>query len=502
MAEQMTVEGSGLQLGDSYARALPQLHQPWAPTAGPAPSLVALNEELAITLGLDVAALRSPDGVAVLAGSAVPAGATTVAMAYAGHQFGGFSPRLGDGRALLLGEITAPGGQLHDVHLKGSGRTPFARGGDGRATLPAMLREHLMAEGMHALSIPTTRSLAVATTGEQIRREDGLIPGAVLTRTASSHLRVGTFQHAALLEQQHEQAGLVQRLADHAIERHHPELAASGDGRFLALLEAVTEAQASLVAQWMLVGFIHGVMNTDNVTISGETIDYGPCSFMDRFDPDTVYSSIDQHGRYAYGNQPTIAHWNLVRLAEALLPLLSDDREVAAADATAVLQRFPARYRHHWRVGMRAKLGLVTEEENDGRLGDALLDWMHAASADFTSTFRALASSLRGDDAPLDALATVEPARVWIASWRDRLTSEGRDPAVVADAMDAVNPLYIPRNHRVEEALDAAAAGDLAPFRTLLDVVTHPFVARPELDRFAEPASVAFAEGYRTFCGT
>ncbi len=502
MTEPRTVDGSGLVLDDRYATDLPQLHVPWAPAPVAAPSMAHLNVGLAAELGLDAAALASADGVAVLAGNAVPAGATTVAMAYAGHQFGGFSPRLGDGRALLLGAVTAPDGSRHDVHLKGSGRTPFARGGDGRATLPAMLRELLMAEAMHALGVPTTRALAVVATGEHVMREDGPVAGGVLARTASSHLRVGTFQHAALLEQQHDEAGLVERLADHAIALHAPELAARGAGRFLALLEHVAEVQAALVARWMLLGFIHGVMNTDNMTISGESIDYGPCAFMDRVDPDTVFSSIDHGGRYAYGNQPSIAHWNLVRLAESMLPLFDDDTEVGAAAATEVLRSFPGRYRRHWVAWTRAKLGLVTEVDGDGKLGDQLLDWMHAARADFTSVFRALSASLRGDDAPLGALATVEPVQAWLADWHARLAVEGRDPVVVADAMDAVNPLYIPRNHRVEEALAAATDGDLAPFEALLEVVTHPFVWRPDAERYAEPATEAFAANHRTFCGT
>ena len=476
-------------LDDWFARELPELALDWQPAAVPAPALIALNEPLAASLGLSPDALRSPVGVAVLAGNAVPAGAHPVAMGYAGHQFGNYSPRLGDGRALLLGELMTPEGMRVDVHLKGSGRTPFARGGDGKAALGPMLREYLIAEAMHALGVPTTRALAVVATGEQIMRDTGPLPGAVLTRVAASHLRVGMFEYAARLPAE----GLVQRLADHAIIRHHPA-AAVAERPPLALLSSVIEAQASLVSKWMLLGFIHGVMNTDNMTISGEGIDYGPCAFMDRYDPRTVFSSIDQQSRYAYGNQPGIAQWNLARLAEALLPLIADDSSAAVELAMAELEQFPDRFRAHWEAGMRVKLGLTTSHESDRALFDDLLAALATARADYTSSFRALADVLR------DSETEVVPE--WTVRWQERLKSEGRDPLVVADEMDAMNPRVIPRNHHVERVLEAATDGDLAPFRALLAAVTSPFAGGPGGDELAGPAPDAFAATHRTFCGT
>ena len=445
---------------DSFARDLEGLYEPWTAAQVPAPKLLALNEELAAELGADAAALAAPDGVAVLAGNTMPAGASPIAQAYSGHQFGGFSPRLGDGRALLLGEVLDVDGRRRDLHMKGSGRTPFARGGDGKAAVGPMLREYLIGEAMHALGIPTTRALAVVATGEDVVRET-MLPGAVLTRVAASHLRVGTFQYAS-------RAGdpaLVKRLADYAIARHHPH-AAAATNPYLALFESVVEAQASLVARWMHVGFIHGVMNTDNMTISGETIDYGPCAFMDAYDPATVFSSIDHGGRYAYGNQPPIAQWNLARLAEALLALLDADEEKAVAAATEVLVSFPDRYDGHWARGMRAKLGLTAAREEDRALIDDLLALLQAHAVDFTSCFRALASSLRGDPAPARALFEAPAAfDAWSDRWQARLTAQASDPRVVAQAMDRVNPVYIARNHHVEDALAAATAGDIAPLR-------------------------------------
>ena len=469
---------------DSYARELAGLSVPWQAAHAPEPRLLALNEELCAELGVDPAALRAPEGVAVLAGNAVPDGATPVAQAYAGHQFGGYSPRLGDGRALLLGEVLDVDGRRRDLHMKGSGRTPFARGGDGKAAVGPMLREYVIGEAMHALGIPTTRALAVVATGDAVARET-LLPGAVLTRVAASHLRVGTFEYAA----RHEDAGLVRRLADYAIARHHPD-AAQAANPYLALLERVAEAQASLVAQWMLAGFIHGVMNTDNMTISGETIDYGPCAFMDVYDPATVFSSIDVGGRYAYGNQPGIAQWNLARLAETLLPLVDADTDAAVAAVTEELQTFPQRFAAHWRRGMRAKLGLAGDAD-DALIDDALA-LLHAQRADYTSFFRSLSASLGGDVLPAGFDA-------WVERWRGQLAGE---PQAVADAMDRVNPVYIPRNHRVEEALAAATAGDLGPFERLVEVVRRPFDERPGLEEYAEPAPPAFCGSYRTFCGT
>jgi len=476
-----------------YARELEGLYVPWKGAPAPAPRLLALNEALAAELDLDADALRSPEGVALLAGAAVPYGASPVAQAYAGHQFGGYSPRLGDGRALLLGEVLDVHGRRRDIHLKGSGRTPFARGGDGKAAVGPMLREYVIGEAMHALGIPTTRALAVVATGDRVVRET-LLPGAVLARVAASHIRVGTFQYAAA------SGGppLVRRLADHAIARHHPGAAEAGD-RYRAFFEAVLDAQAALVARWMLVGFIHGVMNTDNMTISGETIDYGPCAFMEAFDPATVFSSIDHGGRYAYANQPRIAQWNLARLGETLLPLLDDDPEAALAGANAVLQSFPDRYRSYWDAGIRAKLGLTDAADE---LVDDLLALLHAQQVDFTSFMRALSSSVRGDPEPARALFA-EPSELdaWSARWLAQLSRQPADPLAIADAMDRLNPVYIPRNHLVEETLAAATAGDMEPFWSLLEAVSRPFDERSGLERYAEPAPPDFG-AYRTFCGT
>jgi len=475
---------------NTFARELEGLYVPWQATPAPQPQLLVLNEELAVELGVDVSALSAPEGVAVLAGNAAPEGATPLAMAYAGHQFGGFVPRLGDGRALLLGEVLDVHGRRRDLHLKGSGRTPFARGGDGKAVIGPMLRECLIGEAMHALGIPTSRALAVVATGEPVYRETAL-PGAVLTRVAASHVRVGTFQYLAARRE----TALLRRLADYAIARHHP-LAADAESPYLALLDAVVEAQASLIAKWMLAGFIHGVMNTDNMTISGESIDYGPCAFMDAYDPDTVFSSIDHGGRYAYGNQPAIAQWNLARLAEALLALLGENAEASVAAANDVLGTFPDRYRRHWLAGMRAKLGLRDADPGDGALADDLLGLLHAQAVDYTSFFRALsggeARSRLQDPAPYDA---------WAERWRARLAQEGADPAATAEAMRRVNPVYVPRNHEVEAALTAATAGDLDPFARLLGALRRPFEERRGLERYAAPAPPDFG-AYRTFCGT
>ncbi len=481
---------------DSFVRELEGLYVPWQPAQAPAPQLFALNDELAADLGLDAAALRSPDGVDLLVGNVVSAGASPVAQAYAGHQFGMYAPLLGDGRALLLGELIDVRGSRRDVHLKGSGRTPFARGGDGKAAVGPMLREYVIGEAMHALGIPTSRALAVVATGDQVWRQ-GMLPGAVLVRVAASHLRVGTFQFAA--------AGgdpaLVRRLADHAIARHHPH-AHEADNPYLAFFEAVVDAQASLVARWMVVGFVHGVMNTDNMTISGETIDYGPCAFMEAFDPATVFSSIDHGGRYAYGNQPPIAHWNLARLGETLMPLLDLEPEAAHATATDVLNSFPVRYRAYWSRGMAAKLGIAEADGEDGALIDELLALLRVQRVDFTSCFRTLSSYVRGDAAPARSLfSEPEAFDAWAERWQARLACDGAAPQATARAMDGANPAYIPRNHKVEEALDAATAGDPEPLRTLLEVLSRPFEQRRGLEAFAAPAPLSFGP-YCTFCGT
>ena len=475
-----------------FARELSELAVPWQAEEAPSPGLLVLNEKLARELGLDPEYLRSPEGVRLLVGNHIPPGATPVAQAYAGHQFGGYSPLLGDGRALLLGEVTDRNGRLLDIHLKGSGRTPFARAGDGRAVVGPMLREYLVSEAMYALHIPTTRSLAVVGTGRQVRRDD-MLPGAVLARVASSHLRVGSFQYARATENME----LLKRLADHAISRHYPH-AADADNPYLELFASVVSAQAELVARWMLVGFVHGVMNTDNMTISGETIDYGPCAFVDAFNPAAVYSSIDVSGRYAYANQPVLAEWNLARLAEAMLPLIDEDQEKAVGPAVEVLGGFRGQYSRAWTSGMNAKLGLGSGGGSDGEttsaLVDGAIDILKDGPVDYTLFFRNLGKAARGDLRPVRGmvldLATFD-------SWAERWQALEPD----AELMDSVNPAYIPRNHLVEEALAAATGGTLAPLQQLLEAVSDPFTERPGLERYAEGAPEDFGS-YMTFCGT
>ncbi|BCW66900.1 UPF0061 protein [Arthrobacter sp. NicSoilB4] len=481
---------SAVTFDGRFARELKEMAIPWQAEQVPDPRLLVLNEPLAAELGLGAAYLRGPDGLLLLTGNLVPGGATPVAQAYAGHQFGWLAPRLGDGRALLLGEIADADGRLRDVHLKGSGRTPFARGGDGLAAVGPMLREYVVSEAMHAMGIPTTRSLAVVATGRPVLRET-LLPGAVLTRVASSHLRVGSFQFARATGD----IDLLRRLADHAIARHFPA-AAEARNPYVALLQSVIAAQASLVARWMLVGFVHGVMNTDNMTIFGETIDYGPCAFLDAFDPAAVYSSIDETGRYAYRNQPVVAEWNLTRLAESLLPLFHDEQEQAVVLAQDSLAAFRRQYSAAWSAGLRAKIGLPDDLDDDAAspLVDELLSLLQAGRADHTMFFRGLAEAARGRTARVRSLFP-DPAA--FDAWAVRWSSLGPD----ADAMDRVNPAYIPRNHLVEEALDAATAGDLDPFARLLEAVTSPYDERPELERYAAAAPEDFGP-YRTFCGT
>jgi uncharacterized protein YdiU (UPF0061 family) len=463
----MTVAADTLFTFDNtFERELEGLYKPWSAAPAPAPRLLVVNGDLARELGVEPTAL-TPE---TLTGDGI-------AMAYSGHQFGGLSPQLGDGRALLLGEVLDIHGARRDLHLKGSGRTPFARGGDGKAVVGPMLREYVIGEAMHALGIPTTRALAVVATGEQVVRE-GLQPGAVLTRVAASHIRVGTFQYVTLRRDPE----LLRRLADYTIARHHP------GASYLELFERVVAAQAELIAQWMLVGFIHGVMNTDNMALSGETIDYGPCAFMDAFDPNTVYSSIDHGGRYAYGNQPHIAQWNLARFAETLLPLLDDDQNAAVERATEVLNTFPGLYRDAYARGMAAKLGVGVDISLAGDLVDLL------PGVDYTSFFRDLASSLRRDDDPARG-HLLDPAGY--DAWRERWLAAQPDP----DAMDRANPVYIPRNHLVDEALNAATGGDLAPLHRLMEALTRPFEPRPGLEAYTEPAPESFGP-FQTFCGT
>ena len=501
---------AAFRFDNSFARELQGFYVPQQPAVVRAPRLLFLNDSLAAELGLDLKSLDAEAIAAVFAGNILADGAQPLAQAYAGHQFGGFSAQLGDGRALLLGEVIDRKGRRRDIAFKGSGRTPFARGGDGKAAVGPMLREVLIGEAMHALGIPTTRALAVVATGEQVYRED-VLPGAVLTRVAASHIRVGTFQFYAARGD----VESVRKLAEYTIARHDPELVTSPQ-RFLALLQNVAERQAALVAQWTNVGFIHGVMNTDNMTMSGETIDYGPCAFMEAYDPAAVFSSIDHQGRYAFGNQPSIACWNLARLAETLLPLLSDDPEHAVALATEVIVGFPAQYSRHLRRGQRTKLGLRRGESDDDSVDTALVeDWLtllHSERVDLTLGWRRLADAAAGDEAPLRALfAEGRAPDAWMARWRARCTSEcdsaehGSAMTGIerAHAMRSVNPYVIARNQRVEEALAAASdEGDLAPFERLLDALRQPYDETPKLAPYAEPAPAAVTACYRTFCGT
>ena len=486
----MSAHPLDLALEGHFARDLAELTIPWQAEQPPDAQVVVLNDQLATELGLEPALLRTPEGLALLTGTRVPTGATPVAQAYAGHQFGGFAPRLGDGRALLLGEFADPAGRWWDLHLKGSGRTPFSRGGDGLAALGPMLREYVISEAMHALGVPTTRSLAVVATGRPVQRES-LLPGALLARVARSHLRVGSFQYAARTGD----LGLLRRLCDHAIARLHPT-AADATQPPLALLDAVVSAQATLLARWMLVGFVHGVMNTDNMTISGESIDYGPCAFLDAYEPATVYSSIDHAGRYAFGNQPGAAQWNLARFAETLLPLLDADQGRAVELATESLSAFREQYDANWTRGMRAKLGLA-DDVDDAVAVPLVTDWLTLLQrnhVDYTASHRALAAAVRGNADTLRAqfLDLPELDR-WLTAW----LSHHPD----ADLMDRTNPLYIPRNHLVEEALSAATAGDMVPFTKLAQVVAAPYDERPGLERYTEPAPDTFGT-YQTFCGT
>ena len=480
-------------LQDRFFRELPEMAVRWQAEAAPDLRLLVLNERLASELGLDAAWLRSPDGLRFLVGNLVPGGSAPVAQAYAGHQFGGYVPRLGDGRALLLGELVDDDGRPRDIHLKGSGPTPFARGGDGLAAVGPMLREYLVSEAMHALGVPTTRSLAVVATGRPVQRET-LLPGAVLARVASSHLRVGSFQYAAATGD----IGLLRRLADHAIARHHPG-AAEADRPYPALFEAVVAVQASLIARWMLIGFVHGVMNTDNMTISGETIDYGPCAFMEAYDLETVFSSIDLWGRYAYGNQPVVAGWNLARFAEALLPLLSNNVEEAVALAEESFGVFRPTYDAVWSSGMRAKLGLSAdiEAQQVAPLVDESLALLKESHVDYTSFFRHLSRADRGTESEAESARGLFINLAGFDDWMSRWRALRPDP----ESMDRANPIYIPRNHLVEEALTAATAGDLHPLVRLLDAVTAPYDERPGLERYASPAPEDFG-AYQTFCGT
>jgi uncharacterized protein YdiU (UPF0061 family) len=487
---------------NTYARLPARFHAHVAPIPVRAPRLLRLNARLAQDLGIDPEALASAEGVEVLAGNRVPEGAEPIALAYAGHQFGHFVPQLGDGRALLMGEVVGPRVGRRDLMWKGSGRTPFSRSGDGRAALGPVLREYVVSGAMHALGVPTTRTLSAVSTGEPVMRERTL-PGAILVRVARSHLRIGTFSYFAARRD----VEALRLLADHAIARHDPE-AALAERPCLALLEGVIARQASLVARWMALGFIHGVMNTDNMTLSGETIDYGPCAFMDGYDPSAVLSSIDHHGRYAYGNQPRIAAWNLARLAQALLPLLAEDEGAAVAAAEEALGAFAPRFEEAYAAAMGEKIGLAVASDDDTRLLDDWLGLLEAGEADFTQAFRALAHAAcdAAHDGELKRRCSGDGALdakfdAWAARWRARLTAEPGGPAASAERMRRANPAYIPRNHRVEEALAAAEGGDLGPFEELVTVLESPFEEQPGRERYAaapRPEERVTA----TFCGT
>ncbi len=468
------------EFDNTYARLPDRLFARLRPTPVAAPRLVKLNTKLALDLGLDPEKLATPKGVEILAGNRVPMGGDPLAMAYAGHQFGSFVPQLGDGRAILIGEVIDRAGGRRDIQLKGAGPTPYSRRGDGRAALGPVLREYIVSEAMAALGIPTTRALAAVTTGETVWRETAL-PGAILTRVASSHIRVGTFQFFAARRD----VDAIRRLADHVIARHYPQVAGATNP-YRALLDQVISSQAALIAKWLLVGFIHGVMNTDNMSIAGETIDYGPCAFMDAYHPQTVYSSIDQMGRYAYGNQPDIAQWNLIRLAETLLPLLAEDHDAAIKEAQEAIGEFSKVFDTAYATGLSRKLGLLESRADDISLAQDLLDCMAQNGADFTLVFRRLcdAAGPQGDAGVRTLFADPGAFDNWAERWRHQLAHESREPTERRSAMRAANPVFIPRNHLVEEAIIAAETdGSFSAFETLLSVISAPYDDQPAFRR-------------------
>lgn len=487
-----------IHFDNSYAIQMGGFFVPWEGAKVPSPKIIHFNEELAKELGLNEKDLNSQLGAEFFAGNEMPTGASPLAQVYAGHQFGGFSPQLGDGRALLVGEIIDQNNQRRDIQLKGSGPTPFSRRGDGKAVVGPVLREYLISEAMHALGIPSTRALAAVTTGEQIVRE-GLEPGAVVTRIASSHIRVGTFQFFAARGDTEK----VQKLADYSINRHYKELESHPD-KYLELLKAVMKKQAMLISKWVSVGFVHGVMNTDNMTISGETIDYGPCAFIDDYNAQAIFSSIDEQARYAFGNQPNIAQWNLARFAETLIPLIDpNDSDNAIKLATDELNQFPQLYQQFWLEEMQAKLGLTTLDADDVELINELYEAIEGQGVDYTKLFRRFADAARGDDKGLLILfKDSSTIKSWLSKWLEKLSSNGKNINQIADKMDSVNPIYIPRNHLVEQSLQAASKqGDYGPFKKLLGVLMHPFKKRDGLQAYEEPA--AKEDGpYVTFCGT
>ncbi|TDU70660.1 uncharacterized protein YdiU (UPF0061 family) [Prosthecobacter fusiformis] len=484
---QSSKNDAGWHLQNTYSRLPGLLHVSASPVPVKRPALKVFNHELARELELNGSALDTQEGAEIFAGNRIPGGAEPLAQAYAGHQFGHFTT-LGDGRAILLGEQLTSVGERYDIQLKGSGITPFSRRGDGRAALGPMLREYIISEAMHGLGIPTTRSLAVTTTGEAVYRPQPL-PGAVLTRVAASHIRVGTFEWAAA----HGDTAAVKALTDYTIARHYPEVVGSAEP-YLAFLKAAIDRQAALIAKWLQVGFIHGVMNTDNMALSGETIDYGPCAFMDVYDPATVFSSIDRQGRYAYGNQPSIAKWNLARFAEALLPLLHADEEKSVELANEAIESFGRIYEQYWLDGRRKKLGLHTQEDGDRALIQRLLNWMKDAKADYTLTFRSLSADT---PLPMDA-----PFQIWHGEWRARLARQPQSMSEVVTLMQAHNPAFIPRNHKVEEALAAAVErDDLSVMERLLSILKKPYDYSVDAPEYSAPLD-AGADGYQTFCGT
>ena len=480
----------GFQLERTYSKLPGVFFSKLSPTPVSSPKILLFNQKLADEIGLDLSVLSEEERTQLLSGNLVPKGIEPFAQAYAGHQFGNFT-MLGDGRALMLGEHLTPSGQRLDLQFKGSGRTPYSRGGDGRAALGPMLREYLISEAMHALGIPTTRSLAVVATGESVYRESEL-PGAILTRTAGSHIRVGTFEFASL----HEDKAMTQALLNYLIDRHFPEIREE-ENKALSVLRAAIDQQIDLITHWMRVGFIHGVMNTDNMALSGETIDYGPCAFMDVFSPDTVFSSIDHRGRYAFANQPYVAQWNLARLAESLLPLIHDERQDAIAGAEESLNAFEPAYKDKWLAMMGTKLGLAEADKQDERLVTDLLDWMHSNGADYTNTFRDLGRQVL----PENQLYQSETFETWHRRWQERLGGEGRSLDSSLSLMRSVNPAIIPRNHKVEEALQAGEEGNLNPFRNLLKALESPYEEADHLAPYQVPPKPS-EKVHQTFCGT